>query len=210
MPTFSELLFLIYQHIFMVTISVFFATITAVPLAIFVYKKNFAVKTIMNLVSLLQSFPALGFFALLVPIIGIGMKTVIFVLYLYAIMPIFISTIQGFKSINPDYYIITKSLNLTKKDILFKIEIPNALPQIISGIRLTVIYSIAFATIGTLVGAGGLGDLIYLGLQQISISITLTGLIPLFILTIIVNNLLNILERKTLPADIRFKEQNEK
>lgn len=202
MPTLIELLNLIIEHIFIVLTSVFLAIIVAVPVAIIIYKRNFHIKTSLNIVSLMQAFPALGLFAIFVPVIGIGMKTVILALFLYALLPIFIGTIQGFKSINPQYYEIIDSLNISKRDVLFKIELPLVMPHIINGIRLTVIYTIALATIGSLVGAGGLGDLIYLGLQQLNIYITLVGIIPLMILTIIANTLLNRLEHYFQTADV--------
>lgn len=210
MTTFHEIINLTIEHLFMVLTSVLLATIIAVPLAILIYKKNFHVNFFVNFFSLFQSFPSLGLFAILVPFIGIGMKTVVFSLFLYALMPIFINTINGFKSVNPEYYTIIEALNISQKKILLTIELPNVLPQIINGIRLATIYSLSIATIGTLVGAGGLGDLIYLGLQQMSIITTIYGIIPLLILTIIINYLFNKLEYNLLPADLKNMQKEKK
>ncbi len=192
------------EHIYMVMLSVFIATIIGIPIAIFIYKKNFFVDPIISFVSLLQSIPSLAIFAILVPVIGIGMKLALIALVIYAILPIFVNTIQGFKSINPEYYEIIDVLNISKKKAFFKVELPLALPIIISGIRLTTIYSISIATIATLVGAGGLGDLIYLGLQQQNILITIQGVIPLIIMTIVVNFIFHKIELKVLPADQKW------
>lgn len=206
MPNLNEFIYLITQHLFIVTISVVLACVVAIPLAILVYKKNFHVNTVVNVVSLFQSFPALGLFAIFVPLIGIGLKTVVLALFLYALLPIFINTIQGFKSINPDYYTIINSINISKRDVLRKVEMPLVLPHIISGIRLTVIYTISTATVGALVGAGGLGDLIYLGLQQASLKITFMGIIPLLIITIIANYVLNKIQLKYTTPDFKQNE----
>ncbi len=200
----SEIIQLSIEHLYMVMLSVFIATIIGIPIAILIYKKNFFVDSIISFVSLLQSIPSLAIFAILVPVIGIGVKLALIALVIYAILPIFINTIQGFKSINPEYYEIIDVLKISKKKAFFKVELPLALPIIISGIRLTTIYSISIATIATLVGAGGLGDLIYLGLQQQNILITIKGVIPLLIMTILVNYIFHKIEIKVLPADQKW------
>ncbi len=200
----SEIIQLSIEHLYMVMLSVFIATIIGIPIAILIYKKNFFVDSIISFVSLLQSIPSLAIFAILVPVIGIGVKLALIALVIYAILPIFINTIQGFKSINPEYYEIINVLKISKKKAFFKIELPLALPIIISGIRLTTIYSISIATIATLVGAGGLGDLIYLGLQQQNILITIKGVIPLLIMTVLVNYIFHKIELRVLPADQKW------
>lgn len=198
-----ELLNLIIEHLTIVLTTVTFASLIAVPSAIFVYKRNIFVNSSIQLVSLLQAFPTLAIFALLVPIFGIGKNVAILTLTLYAIMPIYLNTINGFKNINSDYYKIASSLGLSDKTILYKIEMPYVIGHIISGIRQATIYTISLATIATLIGAGGLGDLIYLGMQQLSLKLTLEGLIPLVIMALIANTLFNKLESAMLPSDIR-------
>ncbi len=119
-----------------------------------------------------------------------------------------IKYIKNYDPSIPDFKLnaseIIKVLNINKKQAFFKVELPLVLPIIISGIRLTTIYSISIATIATLVGAGGLGDLIYLGLQQQNILITIKGVIPLILMTIIVNFIFNKIELKVLPADQKW------
>lgn len=194
---------LILQHMYMVIVSVTIASLIAIPIAIILYKKKRGMNTILYFISLMQSFPALGMFALLVPLIGIGMEPVIIALTLYALLPIFQSTIIALKAINPEYYDIIESLNISKKKVFWKIEYPLILPNVISGIKLATIYSISFATIGTLVGAGGLGDLIYLGLQTMNIKTTLSGIIPLLILTIVTSYAFNKIEKHFYTEDYK-------
>lgn len=198
-----EIINLTLQHIFITLTSVMIATIIAIPLAILIYKKSFYVNSVLSVISLLQSFPSLALFAILVPLLGIGINVAIFALFLYALMPLFINTILGFKSINPEYYKKIKTLNITNKDIFFKIEMPLVLPYIVSGIKLTMIYTLSYATMVTLIGAGGLGNLIYLGLQELNIWITLQGVIPLMILTVLTNVIFNKIEKMILPEDVR-------
>lgn len=198
----QEILTLSLEHLTMVISTVVISTLIAVPLAIFVYKKNLFVNSAIQVVSLLQAFPTLAIFAILVPFLGIGRNVAIITLVLYAIMPIFLNTINGFKNINSDYYTIADSLNLSQRTILYKIEMPYVIVHIISGVRQATIYTISLATIATLIGAGGLGDLIYLGMQQLNLKLTMEGLIPLIIMAIVANILFNKLEYRMLPRDV--------
>lgn len=197
-----EILSLTVEHLSIVITTIVLASLIAIPSAIFVYKKNIFVNGSIQIVSLLQAFPTLAIFALLVPFLGIGRNVAIITLTLYAIMPIYLNTINGFKNINSDYYAIADSLNLPPKTILFKIEMPYVIVHIISGLRQATIYTISLATIATLIGAGGLGDLIYLGMQQLNLRLTLEGLIPLIVMAIIANVLFNKLEYMMLPRDM--------
>ncbi len=197
-----EILALSLEHLTIVITTIVFASIIAVPTAIFVYKKNLFVNTSIQVVSLLQAFPTLAIFALLVPFLGIGRNVAILTLTLYAIMPIYLNTINGFKNINSDYYAIADSLNLPDRTILFKVEMPYVIIHIISGLRQATIYTISLATIATLIGAGGLGDLIYLGMQQLNLGLTMQGLIPLIIMAVVANIGFNKLEYKMLPRDM--------
>lgn len=198
----QEILTLSLEHLTIVITTIVFASIIAVPTAIFVYKKNLFVNTSIQVVSLLQAFPTLAIFALLVPFLGIGRNVAIITLTLYAIMPIYLNTINGFKNINSDYYAIADSLNLPERTILFKVEMPYVIIHIISGLRQATIYTISLATIATLIGAGGLGDLIYLGMQQLNLVLTMEGLIPLIIMAVVANIGFNKLEYKMLPRDM--------
>lgn len=199
----NEIIVLTLEHLTMVISTVVIATLIAVPLAIFVYKKNMFVNGSIQIVTLLQAFPTLAIFAILVPFLGIGRNVAILTLVLYAIMPIFLNTINGFKNINSEYYTIAESLNLSERIILWKIELPYVIVHIISGVRQASIYTISLATITTLIGAGGLGDLIYLGMQQLNLRLTMEGLMPLIIMAIVVNILFNKLEYRMLPRDVQ-------
>lgn len=198
----NEIISLTIEHLTIVITTIFFSCLIGIPSAVFIYKKNLCINATIQVVSLLQAFPTLAIFALLVPFLGIGRNVAIITLVLYAIMPIYLNTINGFKTINSDYYIIAESLNLPQRIILFKIEMPYVIVHIISGIRQATIYTISLATIATLIGAGGLGDLIYLGMQQLNMKLTVEGLFPLIIMALSANILFNKLEYNLLPRDL--------
>lgn len=206
----KEIVLLTLQHLYLVLFSLLFAFFIAIPLGIIMYKKKFHVELLLNIASLLQSFPALGLFAILITFLGVGPKTVIVALTLYAILPILQSVIVGFKSINPEYYEFIEILKLPKKVVFQKIEFPLILPAIINGTRLAFIYTVSTATIGTLVGGGGLGDLIYLGLQEYSLQLTILGIIPLLIITTIGNYIFNYLEKISYTEDYKVLKNGKK
>lgn len=198
----DQIITLTIEHLTMVLTTITVATLIAVPSAILIYKKNIFINGSIQIVTLLQAFPTLALFALLVPFLGIGRNVAIITLVLYAIMPIYLNTINGFKSINSDYYQIAESLKLSNRTLLFKIEMPYVIIHIVSGVRQATIYTISLATIATLIGAGGLGDLIYLGMQQLNLRLTIEGLIPLIIMALTANIIFNKLEIKLIPRDI--------
>lgn len=203
----KELIILTVEHIYITLMAVGLAMVIAIPFAVLIYKKDFYVNHFVNIISLLQAFPALGLFALLIPFLGIGKLIAIVTLALYALLPIFLGTLKGLQNINPEYRELFLTLDISEKDIFFKVELPNAMPSIISGIRLATIYTIGLATIATLVGSGGLGDLIYLGLQTLDLKITIAGIIPLIFLTIIANHILNKVENYLLPMDLKQRSE---
>ncbi len=199
----GDILVLTMQHIYMVITAVVISCIIAIPLAIFIYKKNLYTNHILNFISLLQSVPSLAIYAILVPFIGIGTKLAVTTLVVYCILPIFLNTINGFKTIDKQDRDLMESLNLDERTKFVKVELPLALVSIVNGVRLTTIYAISLTTIATLVGAGGLGDLIYLGLQQLDLKLTFMGVIPLIVLTVVANFIFNIIEAKVTPIHLQ-------
>ncbi len=205
----NNLLILTLQHIYMVILSVVIASIIAIPLAIYVYKKNCYTTYLLNTIALMQSIPSLAIYAILVPFIGIGIKLAVVTLVIYSILPLFLNTILGLSSLTNQEKELMDTLNLDKKTRFYKIELPLAFPSIINGLRLTTIYAISLTTIATLVGAGGLGDLIYLGLQTLEMKTTLLGVIPLLIMTIITNLGFNKLEYRLTPMHKRSEAKHD-
>lgn len=153
--------------------------------------------TLSMVVAILQSIPTLAFFGLLIPFTGIGFSTAVIVLSAFAILPIYNATFSSLSAVDSEYLEIAKGLGLSERTIFRKIKFPLSLPYIISGIRVAFITTIASATLATLIGAGGLGDIIYAGLQSRSFTLTLVGVIPLMIISLVVSLLLTGLERYT-------------
>ncbi|MBR2570474.1 MAG: ABC transporter permease, partial [Paenibacillus sp.] len=154
------------EHLIITVSSVLLGCIISIPLGILlVYNRfkwlNSAVFFIANL---LQTIPSLALLAILIPLLGIGLKPAIIALFLYSIMPILRNTYDGFQSVDPSVLESARGIGYDAKQRILRIQLPLSLPYIMSGVRITTVYIISWATLATLIGAGGLGQLIVSGL----------------------------------------------
>ncbi len=112
-------------------------------------------KVVMAIASMLQTIPALALLAMMLPIFGIGQLPAIVALFLYSLMPILRNTYVGLTGVNPNTVDSAKGVGMTQIQIITKVDIPLAMPVIMSGIRLSAIYVIAWSTLASYIGAGG-------------------------------------------------------
>jgi osmoprotectant transport system permease protein len=138
----------------------------AVPLGIICAKSRKLLFPIINLFNLLRIIPSLAILVLVLPILGTGFVPAVVALIVLAIPPIISNTYMGFKNINQSIIESAEGMGMDEKDILFKIQIPLALPLILTGIRISSVEVIASATIASYIGAGGLGDFIFTGISM--------------------------------------------
>ncbi len=143
------------------------------------------------------------FFALLIPFIGIGTQPAILVLVLYSLLPILRNTYIGVRSVDPALIDASRGQGMTSWEILYMVELPLAAPIIVAGIRLSAIYLVSWATIAALIGAGGLGDLIFSGIDSEDTTLLLAGAIPAALLALAVGFLFGGIRRLVTPRGIR-------
>lgn len=156
----------------------------AVPLGILCSKKGRLSLPVMNTFNMLRIIPSLAVLVLVMPILGTGFKPALLALTLLAIPPVLINTYLGFKSISPAVIESACAMGMGAARILFTIEVPLALPLIITGIRTACIEVIASATLASYIGAGGLGDFIFTGLGLNDMRILLIGGISVAVLSV--------------------------
>lgn len=206
-----------YEHLQLTFYSISIAIVIAVPLGVFLgrtrYKKIAVI--ILKITSILQTIPGLALIALIVvilvfvrkflPVPATGFLPAIIVLSLYALLPILTNTCAGIKQVDPTMKDIAKGLGMTNKQILFSVELPLSLPLIFAGIRISLVWTIGMATLTSLVGSGGLGDLIMQGLRSMQIDLILAGTIPAAFLVIIFDFLLSFLSRWLTPHMVKGK-----
>jgi osmoprotectant transport system permease protein len=173
----GSLLTLTLLHLRTVAIATTGAIIVAVTLAILVTRPFGAefLPLSRSLVNVGQTFPPVAVLALAVPILGFGEKPTLVALFLYGLLPIFENTLTGLTTLPPSVMEAARGSGMTDRQRLFKVELPLAMPMILAGIRLSVVISLATATIGSTVAAKTLGEVIIAGLQSNNIAFVLQG-----------------------------------
>ena len=173
----GSLLTLTLLHLRTVAIATTGAIIVAVTLAILV-TRSFGAEFLplsRSLVNVGQTFPPVAVLALAVPILGFGEKPTLVALFLYGLLPIFENTLTGLTTLPSSVMEAARGSGMTDRQRLFKVELPLAMPVILAGIRLSVVISLATATIGSTVAAKTLGEVIIAGLQSNNIAFVLQG-----------------------------------
>lgn len=184
------------EHLFISMAALCVALCIALPLALFlsqIPQQKFS-RFVVRAISLIQTFPGLAMIAVIVvflvtirkivPVPTTGFLPGVLALSLYAISPILTSTYTGIFSTDRAMIDVATSLGMTRRQILFKVKAPQALPMILAGIRIAGVWTIGMCTLTSLVGSGGLGDLILQGLRSMTPSLVLAGTIPAAILAI--------------------------
>lgn len=187
------------EHLLLVSLAVLAASLIAIPTAIWSQSNPRAGSLILKLTDVIQTIPSLALFGLLLPlplIGGIGAKLAIFVLFLYALLPILRNTILGLAGISAEIRESAIALGMTPSEILREIEIPLAAPSIVAGLRIATVTTIGTATVAAAIGAGGLGVLLYRGLATVETELLLAGALPAAALAILADQLFQWIEDK--------------
>ena len=192
------------EHIQISFIALFFAVIIAIPLGIYLTNKRKIAETIIGVSAVLQTIPSLALLGLLIPLFGIGKVPAIIALVVYALLPILRNTYTGINEVEPSLKEAAMAMGMNTGKRLLKVELPLAMPVIMAGIRTAMVLIVGTATLAALIGAGGLGDIILLGIDRNNTSLLLLGAIPAAILALVFDFLLKKLEflsfRKTMTA----------
>ncbi|MBL4647598.1 MAG: ABC transporter permease subunit [Gammaproteobacteria bacterium] len=183
------------QHIYLSGIAIIIAACIGIPIGILIAHirtlRNFA----LNIVSIFQTIPSLALLALLIPLVGIGFKPTIITLTIYALLPLVRSTFTGLQNVPNNMLEASDGLGFTRWQRLWLVELPLAMPVIISGVRIAAAMAIGITTIAAFVGAGGLGDFITQGLALNNTKLILLGAIPTALLALSVDFLIAQLEK---------------
>jgi osmoprotectant transport system permease protein len=187
------------DHMELVAIAMFIAILIGVPLGMFIVQRP-AVRTFaLGVASVFQTIPSLALFGFLIPIPfigGIGRRTAIVALVLYALLPILRNTYVGLTSIDSAVLEAAEAMGMTNAQILTRVRLPLALPIILAGIRTATVITIGVATIAAAIGAGGLGTFIFRGVAMVSDAVILAGAIPAALLAILADISLALVERR--------------
>lgn len=194
----SQIINLLFQHIQLTVVAILAAILIGVPIGILVCKKAKIRKYVMCIINIFQAVPSMALLGLLVPILGIGSKPAIFAVVLYSLLPIVKNTTTGILGIDPNILESAKGIGLTSKQILYKIQLPLALPMIMAGIRISSVTAVGLMTLAAFIGAGGLGYLVFSGVQTVNNTMILAGAIPACLLALLVDYLLSKVEKSAM------------
>jgi len=174
-----------WQHIQLTLVALFIANLIALPLGIMLTRKRKIAETVIGITSVFQTIPSLALLGFMVPLFGIGFGPAIIALTIYGLLPILRNTYTGILGVDQAVIDAGTGMGMTSRQVLFMIELPLALPIIMAGIRTATVMVIGVATLAALVGAGGLGDLIFRGIAMARQDLILAGAIPAALLSIV-------------------------
>jgi osmoprotectant transport system permease protein len=193
------------EHLWLSAAGALIAGIVGVPLGVILLRVRALVGPVMAVVDVLQTIPSLAMLAIVMFFLGLGNSSLIAVLFVYALLPVLRNTYTGLAGVSPDLLEAGKGMGMTRWQLLWQVQLPIALPVILAGFRVAMVTAIGIATIGTLIGAGGLGEPIWRGIQLRDTPMILAGAIPAALLAIIADILLGILEKSMVPRGLRVK-----
>jgi osmoprotectant transport system permease protein len=193
----GSLLSLTVQHLRTVAVATVAAIVVAVALAILVTRPFGAefLPLSRSLVNIGQTFPPVAVLALAVPAVGFGEKPTLIALFLYGLLPIFENSLTGLTTLPQPVVEAARGVGMTGLQRLMKVELPLALPVILAGIRLSVVISLATATIGSTVAAKTLGEVIIAGLLSNNLAFVLQGGLIVAVLAVLIYDAFSALER---------------
>jgi osmoprotectant transport system permease protein len=182
------------QHIYLSVVSVLVAIVIGVPLGILISNEPKLSKPIIGATNVIQAVPSLALLGFLIPFVGIGSTPAIIMVVLYSLLPIVKNTYTGLTNIDSDILEAAKGIGLTKSQTMRKVQLPLAFPMIMAGIRISSVTAVGLMTIAAFIGAGGLGYLVFSGVQTVDNHMILAGAIPACILALLIDFVVGKLE----------------
>ena len=186
----ENILNLLSQHLTIVGISMLISIIIAIPIGLIVARFKWLDLPVITFADILYTIPALVLLGFLVPVTGLSQTTIIIPLILYAQLVLIRNTVAGVNGIDPLMLEVGRAMGMNRFQLLVRVTLPLALPVIIAGIRVATVTSIGIASLASLVAAGGLGDLIFIGIDNLNTDQVNAGVIAISALAIIADLLL--------------------
>ncbi len=193
------------EHMWYSLLAVLLSAVIAIPIGLLIGHLRRGEAVIVGLVNALRSLPTLGILVFLVLVIGLGLVPPIIALVLLGIPPLLAGTYSGIANVDANVVDAARAMGMTETQVLFRVEIPNALPLILGGLRNTTLQIIATATIAAYVNLGGLGRYIFDGLALYDYQRVLVGAILVAVLTLVVDGLLALAVWTSVPGTGRLR-----
>lgn len=192
----NELLRAITEHLTIVGVSMVFASLLGITLGVLSYWRRRLGSVIISIAELIQTIPSLALLALLMIVFGLGDVTMGIALVLYALLPIVRNTYTSLTQLPPHIIDASRGMGMSRVQRLVHVEIPLSIPMIFSGLKVALVNSLSIAVMGVLIGSGGLGYIIYRGIQQRNLDRILIGAIPVVVIALIFDWLMTKAEKR--------------
>ncbi|ANU09638.1 binding-protein-dependent transport system inner membrane protein [Planococcus antarcticus DSM 14505] len=197
----SRILELTIDHAILVSLAIIVALLIGIPLGIYLTTNQYLADTVLQIASITLTIPSIALFGVMIPIFslinqGIGFVPAFVALVLYSQLPIIRNTYTGIKNVNPEMRDAAIGMGMKTHQRLLRVEIPNALPVIMAGVRTAVVMNIGIAVIASYIGAGGLGILITQGISRGDNYLIISGSIAVAILAIIADSILLLIQKR--------------
>ena len=204
----DEILTRFMEHIQLTIFAIVIAIAIAIPLGILIVRYRKLSTPVIGFANVVQSVPSLALLGFLIPILGIGSKPAIIMVVMYSLLPIVKNTYTGLTNINPALIEAADGMGLTNTQVLLKVRFPLAMPIIMSGIRISSVTAVGLMTIAAFIGAGGLGYLVFSGVQTVNNNMILAGAIPACVLAIFLDFIIGKVENIVIPEGIKDTHTN--
>lgn len=191
------------EHFYISIIALLIAIVVAVPIGILLSKLKRTSNIVLTIAGVLQTIPTLAVLAVMIPIFGVGKMPAIVALFLYVLLPILNNTVIGVQKIDKNIKEAGTSMGMTRFQLMKDVELPLALPLILGGIRLSSVYVISWATLASYVGAGGLGDFVFNGLNLYDPMMIVSAAILVTLLALVVDFVLSRIEKLAVPKGLK-------
>jgi osmoprotectant transport system permease protein len=181
----DRMLELTQEHVRLVAISILVAMAIGIPLGILITRLRWLEGSVITTTGVLYTVPSLALFAILMPFTGLGPTTVIVALVLYSLLAIVRNTVAGIDDVPSAALDAARGMGMTSSQRLMFVELPLALPVILAGVRVATVAAVGIATVGALLGAGGLGRLIFEGISRMNTDRIVAGAVGASILALV-------------------------
>lgn len=195
----GEALGLLGQHLVLVGISTAVAAAIGIPLGVALTRRPRWRRPVLGIANVFQTIPSLALFGFLIPLPflgGIGARTAIVALVVYALLPVIRNTYTGIAGVDPAVREAGLGMGMRDRELLRLVELPLAAPVILAGVRIATVVGIGTATIAAAIGAGGLGVYIFRGVATVNDTLILAGALPAALLALLADGGLALVERR--------------
>ncbi|EKN4178654.1 ABC transporter permease [Yersinia enterocolitica] len=195
----------LWQHLQILFATLVAAMLLGIPLGLFCFRSPRFQTAVFSTLNIIQTIPSIALFGLLIAplaglaaaipwlaehgVSGIGLAPAIVALVLYALLPLVRNVVAGLDAVPDSVVESARGMGMTRSQLFFRVQIPIAMPLIVSGVRIIAVQTVGLAVVAALIGAGGLGAIVFQGLLSSALDLVLLGVIPVVVMAVVVDSL---------------------